>query len=70
MKLIPNFAGLLHAIELPSPEKFFLIEDGDEKNIEQWISNREITCELEKMVEWINHEYKLKKKNQTAKTDK
>ncbi len=63
MKLIPNFAELLHAIELPSPEKCFLIEDGDEKYIERWISNGEITCELEKMFEWINHEYKLKKKN-------
>ena len=63
MKLIPNFAELLHEIKLPSPEKCFLIEDGDEKYIEKWIKNGEITCELEKLFEWINYEYKLKKNN-------
>ena len=63
MKLIPNFAELLHEIKLPTPEKCFLIEDGDEKYIEEWIKNGEITCELEKLFEWINFEYKLKKNN-------
>ncbi len=63
MKLIPNFAELLHEIRLPSPEKCFLIENGDEKYINKWIKNGEITCELEKLFEWINLEYKLKKKN-------
>ena len=63
MKLIPNFAELLHEIKLPSPEKCFLIEDGDEKYIEKWISNGEITCELEKLFEWIDIEYKTKKTN-------
>ena len=63
MKLIPNFAELLHEIKLPSPEKCFLIEDGDEKYIEKWLKNGEITCELEKLFEWINYEYKLKKNN-------
>ena len=63
MKLIPNFAELLHEIKLPSPEKCFLIEDGDEKYIEKWLHNGEITCELEKLFEWMNSEYKLKKNN-------
>ncbi len=63
MKLIPNFAELLHEIKLPSPEKCFLIEDGDEKYIERWIKNGELTCELEKLFEWINLEYKLKRNN-------
>ena len=63
MKLIPNFAELLHDIKLPSAEKCFFLEDGDEKYIEKWIKNREITCELEKLFEWITEEYKLKKKN-------
>ena len=63
MKLIPNFAELLHEIKLPSAEKCFFIEDGDEKYIEKWIKNGEITCELEKLFEWINIKYKLKKKN-------
>ena len=67
MKLIPNFAELLHEIKLPSPEKCFLIEDGDEKYIVKWIRNGEITCELEKLFEWINMKYKLKKNNLSHK---
>ena len=63
MKLIPNFAELLHEVKLPSAEKCFLIEEGDEKYIEKWIKNGEITCELEKLFNWINLEYKLKRKD-------
>jgi len=63
VKLIPNFSELLHEIKLPSPEKCFLIEDGDEKYIEKWIKNGELTCELEKLFQWIDVEYKLKKNN-------
>ena len=62
MRLIPNFAELLHEVKLPSPEKCFLIEEGDHKYIEKWIDNGELSCELEKLFEWINVEYKLKKK--------
>ena len=65
MKLIPNFAELLHEIKLPSPEKCFLIELGDEKYINRWIKNGEIICELEMLFEWLNEEYKLKKKDLT-----
>ncbi len=65
MKLIPNFAELLHEIKLPSAEKCFLIEDGDEKYISDWIHNGQITSELDKLFDWINDEYKLKKKNLT-----
>ena len=65
MKLIPNFAELLHKIKLPAAEKCFLFEDGDEKYIAKWIKDVELTCELEILFEWINIEYKLKKKNLT-----
>ena len=61
MKLIPNFAELLHEVKLPTAEKCFFIEEGDEKYIEKWIKNGEITCELEKLFNWINLEYKLKR---------
>jgi hypothetical protein len=61
VKLIPNFAELLHEIKLPSPEKCFLLEDGDEKYIKEWIRNGELTCELEELFEWIKIKYKLKK---------
>ena len=63
MKLISNFAELLHEVKLPSPEKCFVIEPGDEQYIEKWIENGELTCELENLFEWINIEYKLKKTN-------
>ena len=63
MKLIPDFAELLHEIKLPVAEKCFLIEDGDEKYIKKWLNNGELTCELEKLFEWICIEYKLKKTN-------
>ncbi len=63
MRLIPNFAELLHEIKLPPPEKCFVIEIGDEKFIKKWILNGEISCDLEILFEWINVEYKLKKKN-------
>ncbi len=63
MKLIPNFAELLHEIKLPSPEKCFLIEDGDEKYIGKWINNGELTCDLETLFDWINSQYKLKRNN-------
>jgi len=63
VRLIPNFAELLHEIKLPSPEKCFLLEVGDEKYIEKWINNGEISCELDQLFEWINYKYKIKKKN-------
>jgi len=63
VKLIPNFAELLHEVKLPSAEKCFFIEEGDEKYIGKWIKNGEITCQLEKLFNWINLEYKLKKTN-------
>ena len=63
VRLIPDFAELLHEIRLPSPEKCFLIEDGDERYIKKWLKNGSLTCGLEQLFEWVNVEYKLKKKN-------
>ena len=65
MRLIPNFAQLLHEVKLPSAEKCFLIETGDEKYISRWLNNGEITCQLDELFEWLNEEYKLKKTNLT-----
>ena len=45
VRLIPNFAELLHEIKLPSPEKCFLLEVGDEKYIEKWINNATIKAD-------------------------
>ena len=63
MKLIPNFAELLHEIKLPAAEKCFFIESGDERFIKQWLKDGELKCELATLFEWINAEYKLKKTN-------
>ncbi len=63
MKLIPNFAELLHEIKLPVAEKCFFIENGDETYIKKWVRDGELICELETLFEWINDEYKLKKTN-------
>ena len=65
MKLIANFAELLHKVKLPRPEKCFLIELGDEEYIEKLIKNGKIACELEELFECINTEYKIKKKHIT-----
>ena len=65
MRLIPNFAQLLHEVKLPSPEKCFLIETGDEEYIGRWIKNGKINCQLDELFDWINKEYKLKKTNLT-----
>tara|TARA_B100000965_G_scaffold6906_1_gene5422 strand:- start:250 stop:648 length:399 start_codon:yes stop_codon:yes gene_type:complete len=65
VRLIPNFAQLLHEVKLPSAEKCFLIETGDEKYISRWLNNGEITCQLDELFEWLNEEYKLKKTNLT-----
>ncbi len=46
---------------IPAPERCFLVDVGDEKYIERWIENREISCELEKLFEWVTKENKLKK---------
>ena len=61
MKLIPNFSELLHKIKLPKAEKCFILENGDEKYIKKWVKDGELTCELEKLFNWINLEYKLKR---------
>lgn len=63
VKLIPNFAELLHQTKLPAAEKCFLLENGDEKFIKKWISEGKITCDLETLFEWVIVEYKLKKSN-------
>ena len=36
MKLIKNFVEKFHDYSLPSPEKYFLLEDRDELYIKKW----------------------------------
>ena len=37
MKLIDNFVEKFHNYSLPTPEKCFVLEDGDELYINKWI---------------------------------
>ena len=65
MKLIDNFVEKFHNYSLPSPEKCFVLEEGDELYINKWIKNGKKACELEELFEQINTEYKLKKEHLT-----
>ncbi len=47
VKFIPNFTELLNVVKFLSLGKCFLIEDGNDENIERWIENEEITCGIE-----------------------
>ena len=70
MRLISNFAELLHKTALPSPEECFEIEDGDEEFISIWLNNKKITCDLGKLFQWLETEYKLKSKLLTTGEEK
>ena len=42
MKLIENYAERFHNYTIPSPEKCFELENGDELYIKRWITNGKI----------------------------
>jgi len=69
MKLINNFAEKFHNYSLPSPEKCFLLEEGDELYIKNWIKNGKIHGKMKDLFEWIEKKY-FSNKNQLEKTDK
>ena len=69
MKLIDNFVEKFHNYSLPSPEKCFLLEEGDELYIKKWIKNGEINGNMKDLFEWIEKKY-LSNKKQLQKTDK
>ena len=69
MKLIKNFAEEFHNCSLPSPEKCFLLEEGDELYINKWIKNGKINGKMKDLFEWIEKKY-LSNKKQLEKTDK
>ena len=69
MKLINNFTEKFHNYSLPSPEKCFLLEEGDELYIKNWIKNGKINGKMKDLFEWIEKKY-FYNKNQLEKTDK
>ena len=69
MKLIENFVERFHNLTLPSPEKCFQLEEGDEVYIKKWIKNGEINGKMKDIFEWIEKKY-LSNKKQLEETDK
>ena len=53
MKLIEDYAERFHNYTIPSPEKCFELEIGDELYIKKWITNGKINGELKVIFEWI-----------------
>ena len=69
MKLIDDFAEKFHNYTLPSPEKCFLLEEGDELYIKKWIKNGKINGKMKDIFEWIEKKY-FSNKEHFEKTDK
>ena len=69
MKLIENFVEKFHNYSLPSAEKCFLLEEGDELYIKQWIKNGKIDGKMKDLFEWIEKKY-FSNKKQLEQTDK
>ena len=69
MKLIEDYAERFHNYTIPSPEKCFELENGDELYIKRWITNGKINGKLKNIFEWIEKKY-LKNKDELEKTDK
>ena len=69
MKLIDDFAEKFHNYTLPSPEKCFLLEEGDELYIKKWIKNGKIKGKMKDIFEWIEKKY-FSNKEYFEKADK
>ena len=69
MKLIEDYAERFHNYTLPSPEKCFELEDGDEFYINKWITNGKVNGKLKDVFEWIEKKY-LNNKEVLNKNDK
>ena len=69
MKLIDNFVEKFHNYSLPTPEKCFVLEVGDELSIIKWIKNWKINGKMKDIFEWIEKKY-LSNKKQLEKIDK
>ena len=69
MKLIEDYAERFHNYTIPSPEKCFELENGDELYIKRWITNGKINGKVKDIFEWIEKKY-LSNKRELEKTDK
>ena len=64
MKLIDNFVEKFHNYSLPTPEKCFVLEEGDELYINKQIKNGQINGKMKDIFEWIEKNIYLIKSNQ------
>ena len=69
MRLIENYVELFHNYSLPSAEKCFILEKGDEIYINKWIKKGKINGTMKEIFEWIEEKY-LINKDLLKKTDK
>ena len=53
MKLIKDYTERFHNYTIPSPEKCFELEDGDEIYIKRWITKGKINGKIKDVFEWI-----------------
>tara|TARA_Y100000589_G_scaffold316438_1_gene341171 strand:- start:932 stop:1327 length:396 start_codon:yes stop_codon:yes gene_type:complete len=63
MELINDFVERFHNNTLPSPEKCFLLEDGDEIFIKKWIVNGKLNIKVKDLFLWIEKKYFKDKSN-------
>jgi len=68
MKLIKDYAKRFHNCTLPSAEKCFILEDGDEFYIKKWITNGKINGQIKDIFEWVEKKY-LSNKEELEKND-
>ena len=69
MRLIENYVEQFHNYTLPSPEKCFVLEEGDEIYINKWIKKGKINGKMKEIFEWIEKKY-LTNKEWIKKADK
>ena len=68
MKLIEDFVERFHDLTLPSAEKCFILEEGDDIYIKNWILNGKINGKAKDLFEWIEKKY-LNNKYKSEKED-
>ena len=64
MKLINNFVEKFHNYSLPSPEKCFVLEEGDELYINKWIKNGKVNGKMKDIFKLLEKNIYLIKSNQ------
>ncbi len=63
MKLISDFVERFHNNTLPSPDKCFLLEEGDEIFIKKWVLNGKLNIKVKDLFLWIEKKYYKDKRN-------